>query len=414
MDDIYDVVGGQDVQAIPFRLAQAHIELVAAHFAQVVAAAVKEMAVEQVLGVFQAGGFAGAHLAVKVNLRGGDAADGGRIIAVSLVRRSVRRPAGMPPTQHIVPSSPQVILPENGQFPVLKGRIPVQGVADILVFGFRLRGRNGGKEGQDFLVRGVAQGAQEGSNGNFALAVHLDRQHIPGAGLKLQPRAPEGDDLGGALVFLGSAVVLEIDAGGAHQLADHHPLGAVDDKGGVVGHLGDIPHKDVLFLDLAGVFHHQLGFDGQGLGVGDFPLLALRRAVLGGAEVVVAEVEFVLFAGVVGDGRDFGENRLQPGATEPVEGFELAQDEVGDFQNLGDTGIGFDRSRRGGGAVALSVSVGAGGKLPVRDGSNGHAPISLCGCRLRRRGREVPPNFGHKGGLGWKTVWETGKKMRAA
>ena len=414
-DDIYDVVRGQDVQGGPFRLAQAHIELVAAYFAQVVAAAVKEMAVEQVLGVFQAGRLPGAHFAVKVNLRGGDAPDRGRIIGGGISQRSVGRLVGMPPAQHRVPGIPQILLPENGQFPILEFPIPIQGVADVAVaaIGIRFRGGNGFKEGQDFLVRGVAQGPQESGGRNFALAVDFYRQHIPGAGLKLQPGPPGGDYLGGPLVFLGGAVVLEIDAGGAHQLADHHPFRAVDDKGGVVGHLGDVPHKDVLFLDLAGVFHHQLGLDNQRLGVGDFPLLALGRAVLGGAEVVFPEVQFVLLAGVVGDGRNFLEHGAQPVAPEPFEGFELALDQVGHLQHLGDAGIGFDRGRRGAMAVAFAIAVGAGGKLPVRDGSNGHAPISLCGCRLRRRGGKDRLNFGQKGAWVGKGFGK-GKNMLAA
>ena len=386
-EDIHDVVRRQDTQASPFTTPQPHIELVAAYFAQVVAAAVKERTVQQVLRVLQARRFPRPHLAVKVNLRGRNAPNRGFVIFVSSRRHGFRIPVGITPPDNAIPSVPQIIILKVRQFPLLHHRVPLQGAADILVPAISIRfRRNPLKKGHDFLVAGVTQSPQERSNRNFALPIHFDRQHIPRAGIKLQPRAPGRNNLRRPLVFLRRAVVLEIDPRGTHQLADHYPLGPIDDKGAVLGHLGDVPHKDVLLLNLPGFLHHQLRLDRQRLRIGHFPRLAFQRILLRLAEVMLPEVQLVLLAGVVGNRRNFRENLPQPFAPEPLVGLRLTQNEIRHLQHLGNPGIGLDRGRRRPIAVAVAaISVAARGKLPVRDGSNRHAPISLFGCRSGRR-----------------------------
>ena len=45
-------------------------------------------------------------------------------------------------------------------------------------------------------------------------------------------------------------VVVKEHAGGTVQLGHDNPLGTVDDEGTVIGHEGDFPHIDFLFLDI--------------------------------------------------------------------------------------------------------------------------------------------------------------------
>ena len=297
-----------------------------------------------------------------------------RIVLVSQFRRQRLIPFRVAPPGNTFPSVPQILLPEKVQLPLLYWRIPLQSAANILPL---LIGVDLGKEVQYLLVRGVAQSPQERGDRNLALPVHFHRQHIPRAGVKLQPRPPGRDNLRRPLILLRSAVMLEIYSGRPHQLAYHHPLGSVDDKGAVLGHLGDVPHKDVLLLDLSGLFHHQLRPHRQRLRIGHLPRLALQRTLLRRGETVFPEVQLVLLAGVVGDGRNLGENIFQSRTPKPFVGIGLTQNEVRNFQRLGDAGIGLDRGRLIAVAVSIPIAVGAGNKLTFRDGSNGHAPISL-------------------------------------
>ena len=46
--------------------------------------------------------------------------------------------------------------------------------------------------------------------------------------------------------------------GGTNQLGNHHALGAVNNKGGAIGHPGVVAEINILFLDLAGDLVGQL------------------------------------------------------------------------------------------------------------------------------------------------------------
>ena len=200
------------------------------------------------------------------------------------------------------------------------------------------------EQGQNLVIVSQAQGAQEDAGRDLALAVHLDRQDVLVAGLELQPGPAGGDELGHAQPAVAAGVALgdEIDARRAHQLADHDTLGAVDDERAVAGHHGEVPHEYGHFLDFARFLHHQVGGDIQRLRVGYLPFLALLRGILGFAELMLPEVELILLFRVVLDRRDFLENFLQPLIPEPAVGLNLALNEVGDFQHLGNTGVGAD------------------------------------------------------------------------
>ncbi len=90
-------------------------------------------------------------------------------------------------------------------------------------------------------------------------------------------------------------VVVEEHAGRTVHLGDDHPLGAVDDKGALVGHERDVAHVDVLLLDvldraragfLVGLEHDQPQLHLQRRGVGHVALDAFLDVVLRVLELV--------------------------------------------------------------------------------------------------------------------------------
>ena len=128
------------------------------------------------------------------------------------------------------------------------------------------------------LLFGQARdGAQQCSYGQFALAVDFDGEQIFIAGFKSEPGAPSWDQLGGEEATAGGGILVggEVDAGGAHELANDDALSAVDDEGALFGHQGEIAHEDILLDDLAGFFIGQACLDGEGRGIGRVAVAAL-------------------------------------------------------------------------------------------------------------------------------------------
>jgi hypothetical protein len=131
----------------------------------------------------------------------------------------------------------------------------------------------------------------------------------------------------------------------------------------LVGHPGVVTHVDALALDLAGLLDQELDVDVQRSAEGEVLGPALLLGVLGGAELIVQELELHHLAGEVLDRADLVEQVPQPLLDEPLEGLELELDEVGDLElvdadpvaHLGDPGVGEtargrdgERCRRGG------------------------------------------------------------------
>ena len=83
--------------------------------------------------------------------------------------------------------------------------------------------------------------------------IHPDVQQIIFICLEFQPGSTVGNDAG----VVGASAVLvhfifEIDARAAHDLIHDHALGTVDDEGAPLGHQGQFPDENLLFLDLTG------------------------------------------------------------------------------------------------------------------------------------------------------------------
>ena len=144
----------------------------------------------------------------------------------------------------------------------------------------------------DLLV-GPTERLEQHGDRLAALAVDA---HTDGGALvdvELQPGATAGDHLDTGDVVIGRLVLrlVEVDARGPHQLADHHTLGAVDDEGAFFGHHREVTHEDRLALDLAGVVVDELGRDEQRGRVGHVLVFALIDRGLDLIETRVGEAQ---------------------------------------------------------------------------------------------------------------------------
>ncbi len=110
----------------------------------------------------------------------------------------------------------------------------------------------------------VEQGPQQDGDRQLAAAVDARVHDVLGVELEIEPGAAIGDDPGREQQFAGGVglalVVIEKHAGRAVQLGNDDPLGAVDDKGAVVGHQRQLAHVNFVFLDI-------LDLVGAGFGV---------------------------------------------------------------------------------------------------------------------------------------------------
>ena len=101
-------------------------------------------------------------------------------------------------------------------------------------------------------VGAVAQGAEEGGGQEFAaalLAVQIDVKQVAGVELGLVPGAAVGDDAEGMQgLAVGMLAGFKGQTGGAVQLADDDPLGAIDDKGALRRHQRQFAHEHFFLL----------------------------------------------------------------------------------------------------------------------------------------------------------------------
>ena len=222
-------------------------------------------------------------------------------------------------------------------FVLVLGGILLQGGEDALVVA---------EEVQDVLVGGKAQCTAQHGDGQLAVLINADIEHVGSIGLVLQPCTAVGVH-GGAVqvvahLILGIAVE---NAGRTDQLADDGALCTVDHKGAGIGHQREIAHEDLLILHLTGLLVQQTGGDAQGSRIGHVALFALLDAVLRllvQAEVHKAQCQI---AGVVLNGADVVEDLFQAFVQEPLIRVLLNLDQVrhtDDFVDVGEAhALGF-------------------------------------------------------------------------
>ena len=193
---------------------------------------------------------------------------------------------------------------------------------------------------QDVLVGRQAQCAAEYGDGQLAVLIDTDIEHVGSVGLVLQPGAAVGVHGGAVQVVAHLIVIMAVEyAGRTDQLADDGALCTVDDKGAGVGHQGEVAHEDLLILHLAGLLVQQTGGDAQGCCIGHVALFALFDAVLRlFIETEVHEAQCQI-AGVVLNGADVVEDLFQALVQEPLIRVLLDLDEVrhtDDFVDVGE------------------------------------------------------------------------------
>ena len=252
------------------------IELIPAHDAQIVPPGIEEQVLHQGLGGVQRGGLAGAQL------------------AVDLQHGVLIRLAGV----------------------LLQGRHDAGIVTEAV---------------HDLAVRLEAQRTDQAGDGQLPVLIDADPEHLAGVGLVLQPCATVGDDGGGQQGQIGLEVDLlaVVDAGGADDLADHHTLGAVDDKGAGVGHQGEITHEDLLLLNFARLLVPQPHADLHGGGIRGVTGLALLHVILGLLVHAVIDKAQLQITGIVRDGGYVRKHLPQAGVQKPLVGFLLDLQQVG-------------------------------------------------------------------------------------
>ncbi len=182
---------------------------------------------------------------------------------------------------------------------------------------------------------GDAQRAQEHRGALLALAVDGDHELIALVDLELQPRAARRDDLGLidllARIHLGAVV----HARGADELGDDDALGTVDDEGALLGHHGEVAHKDELLFDLARLLVGQTNIGEQRGLIGHVLLAALLDGVRGIAELMLAEgnLENMVLAL---DGAGLLERLAKTLVLKALKGLPLNGDKVGELHGLRD------------------------------------------------------------------------------
>ena len=257
------------------------VELIAADGAQVIAAGIEEEVLDQRLGGVERRRLAGAELAVDLHH--------GLLIGL----------AG--------------ILLEGGN----DARIVAEAVEDLGI----------GLE---------TERADETGDGELAVLVDTDPEHLAGVRLILEPRAAIGDDGARQQRQVGLEVDLlaVVDAGGADDLGDDHALGAVDDKRTGLGHQREIAHEDLLLLDLARLLVVQADAHLHRGGIRRVAGLALLHVILGRLVHAVIEEAQLQITGIVRDGRHVREHLAQAGVQEPLIGVLLDRQQVGHRHDL--------------------------------------------------------------------------------
>ncbi len=260
------------------------IELIAADIGNVVAAAVEEQTVKQGLGAFHRRGIAGAQLSVYLD-------------------------------KALVTAGGGVLI--NGVDDAL---ILTEDLLDALVGDSADNGiGSAGKPGLGLVCIVLAHGLKEPCDGQLAVFIDTDIEHVVCIGLILEPCAVIRDN--GRSVEAGHAAVgglIIVHAGGTDDLRDDDTLSTVDDKGAARSHEREVAHEDLLLLDLLGLKIAQANADLQGCGVCCVSCLALFLVVLGlFVHGIVNEAELELTA-VVGDRIGISENFTQAGLQKPL------------------------------------------------------------------------------------------------
>src|SRR3954447_22394791 len=187
--------------------------------------------------------------------------------------------------------------------------------------------------------------AQERRDRELALPVDTRVDDALLVDLELEPRATRGHEVGRE-DLLGRVLRLhQVGAGAAHELRHDHALGAVDDERPPLGHHREVAHEDRLLADLARLLVDEADRHRERSLVGQVLLTALLDGELRRAEQVVGELDGER-AGVVLDRRDVVDRLAEAVVQEPLERGLLDVDQVGEVEDVFDTGKRLARAGR--------------------------------------------------------------------
>ena len=277
-----DLAGGRVSHGInqliagdPGPQAQLFIELIAAHDGQIVAPGVEEQVVHQRLAGFHRGRLAGTELPVDLQHR----------VFIGL--------AGV----------------------LLKGRQNPGIISEPL---------------GDLRVGLQPQRPQQAGDGEFPVFINANPEALVGVRLILQPSAAIGNHRGREDGQIGLQVDLlaVIHAGGTDDLRHHYALRAIDDESAGMGHQGEVPHEDLLFLNLLRLLVAKTHGHLQRRRVGRVPRLALLHVVLGVLVHLIVDERQLQISLIVGNRTHIGEDLPQSLFPEPLIGFLLDLQQV--------------------------------------------------------------------------------------
>ena len=189
---------------------------------------------------------------------------------------------------------------------------------------------------QDLLVLDEAHRAQQHGDRELALAVDARVDAALLVDLELEPGAARRHQVGDEDLLLAVLRLHHVGAGGAHELGDDHPLGAVDDEGAALRHPREVPHEHGLLADLTGLAVLERDLDVQGARIGDVLLTALGDRVRRARRTRSPEDDREA-TGVVLDRRDVVDRLPQQPLLrigEMLEGEALDVDQVWDFKRV--------------------------------------------------------------------------------
>ena len=169
---------------------------------------------------------------------------------------------------------------------------------------------------EDRLVAFKADGAQQGGDGEFLLAVDVGVHHVVDVGRELDPGTLEGDDARRVeLGAVGVHALAEEYARRAVQLGNDDTFGTVDDEGSAGSHVRDGAQIDVgdhrieVFVFLVRAIELELGLERHV--VGEAHVEALVHRVARRVDEVVDELQDEVVAGI-GNRENFLEHFVKP------------------------------------------------------------------------------------------------------
>ena len=168
----------------------------------------------------------------------------------------------------------------------------------------------------DVLVALESDSAQKSGHGQLLLAVDVGIHHVVDVSGELDPAAAERDNTRTVeLCSVGMSALSEEDARRTVELRDDDTLGSVDNKGSLLGHVGNLTEINILnnrgkvLVVRVGTIELKLCFEGHA--VGQAMLKTLVDSVARRIDIIVEKFQHEIVARV-GNGEVLGKYLIKP------------------------------------------------------------------------------------------------------